>query len=156
VAQEASLDAFVILEPVREGGKVVDFRWTYANPMAESMRPAGVSTLVGRRVREAFNDETGHAMADRLKALFESGGPDDIDVHRVINGRDRWIRSSGVKLGHDLAVTFRDVTESVEARRDLEARVARTHGRARSQHRRERPRPRRPWLRRSGWRRWDA
>jgi signal transduction histidine kinase len=124
VAQEASLDAFVLLEPVREGGKVVDFRWTYANPTAEAMRPAGASTLVGRRVREAFNDQTGHAMADRLKALFESGGPDDIDVHRVINGRDRWIRSSGVKLGHDLAVTFRDVTESVEARRDLEARVA--------------------------------
>jgi signal transduction histidine kinase len=124
VAQEASLDAFVLLEPVREGGKVVDFRWTYANPAAEAMRPAGASTLVGRRVREAFNDRTGHAMADRLKALFESGGPDDIDVHRVINGQDRWIRSSGVKLGHDLAVTFRDVTESVEARRDLEARVA--------------------------------
>jgi signal transduction histidine kinase len=123
VAQEASLDAFVLLEPVREGGKVVDFRWTYANPAAEAMRPAGASTLVGRRVREAFNDQTGHAMADRLKGLFESGGPDDIDVHRVINGQDRWIRSSGVKLGHDLAVTFRDVTESVEARRDLEARV---------------------------------
>jgi len=123
VAQEASLDAFVILEPVREGGKIVDFRWTYANPAAEAMRPAGASTLVGRRVREAFNDQTGHAMADRLKALFESGGPDDIDVHRVINGQDRWIRSSGVKLGHDLAVTFRDITESVEARRDLEARV---------------------------------
>jgi signal transduction histidine kinase len=123
VAQEASLDAFVLLEPVREGGKVVDFRWTYANPAAEAMRPAGASTLVGRRVREAFNDQTGHAMADRLKALFESGGPDDIDVHRVINGQDRWIRSSGVKLGHDLAVTFRDITESVEARRDLEARV---------------------------------
>ena len=123
VAQEASLDAFVILEPVREGGKVVDFRWTYANPAAETMRPAGASTLVGRRVREAFNDETGHAMADRLKALLETGGPDDIDVHRVINGQNRWIRSSGVKLGHDLAVTFRDITESVEARRDLEARV---------------------------------
>jgi signal transduction histidine kinase len=123
-AQEASLDAFVILEPVREGGKIVDFRWTYANPAAETMRPAGASTLVGRRVREAFNDKTGQDMAARLAALFENGGPDDIEVHRVLNGEDRWIRSSGVRLGHDLAVTFRDITDAVAAHRVLEARVA--------------------------------
>jgi signal transduction histidine kinase len=123
-AQEASLDAFVILEPVREGGKIVDFRWTYANPAAETMRPAGASTLVGRRVREAFNDKTGQDMAARLTTLFENGGPDDIEVHRVLNGEDRWIRSSGVRLGHDLAVTFRDITDAVAAHRVLEARVA--------------------------------
>ncbi len=118
-AQEVSLDAFVILEPVREGGKIIDFRWTYANPAAEAMRPVGASTLVGRRVREAFGDQTGSAMAERLIRLFETDGPDDIDVHRVINGEARCIRSSGVKLGRDLAVTFRDVTRERRQAEDL-------------------------------------
>ncbi len=114
-AQEVSLDAFVILEPVREGGRVVDFRWTYANPMADSMGPKGISTLLGRRALEVFSDETGRDMVDRFKRLLESGSPDDIDVRRLIDGEERWIRSSGVRLGQDLAVTFRDVTQERRA-----------------------------------------
>lgn len=114
-AQEVSLDAFVILEPVREAGRVIDFRWTYANPMAETMRPKGTSTLLGRRALDVFSDETGRDMVDRLARLLESGGPDDIDVRRVIDGEERWIRSSGVRLGDDLAVTFRDVTQERRA-----------------------------------------
>jgi len=114
-AQEGALDAFVILEPVREHGRVVDFRWTYANPMAERMAPKGVSTLLGRRVLDVFPDETGREMADRMLRLLDSGGPDDMDVRRTIDGEERWIRSSGVRLGQDLAVTFRDVTQERRA-----------------------------------------
>jgi len=113
--QEVSLDAFVILAPVREAGRVVDFRWTYANPMADTMRPKGTSTLRGRRVLDVFPDETGKEMVDRLGRLMETGGPDDIDVRRTINGQERWIRSNGVRLGEDLAVTFRDVTQERRA-----------------------------------------
>ena len=114
-AQEGSLDAFVILEPVRQSGRVVDFRWTYANPMAETMGPKGVSTLLGRRVLDVFRDETGREMVERLLRLLETGGPDDIDVRRMIDGEERWIRSSGVRLVDDLAVTFRDVTQERRA-----------------------------------------
>nr|WP_255500964.1 PAS domain-containing protein [Caulobacter sp. RHG1] len=114
-AQEVSLDAFVILEPMRQGGQVVDFRWTYANPMADSMRPAGVPTLLGRRVLEVFPDATGQDMVERFRRLLEAGGPDDIDVRRIIDGEERWVRSSGVRLGGDIAVTFRDVTQERQA-----------------------------------------
>ena len=114
-AQEASLDAFVILEPVREAGQVIDFRWTYANPQADSMRPAGTSTLLGRRILDVFPDETGREMVGRMNRLLASGGPDDIDVRRVIDGEERWVRSSGVRLGRDVAVTFRDVTRERRA-----------------------------------------
>jgi PAS domain-containing protein len=114
-AQEVSLDAFVILEPVRESGRVVDFRWTYVNPMADSMRPTGVSTLLGRRVLDVFRDATGSDMVARMSRLLETGGPDDIDVRRTIDGEERVVRSSGVRLGNDLAVTFRDVTHERRA-----------------------------------------
>ena len=114
-AQEVSLDAFVILEPVREKGKIVDFRWTYVNPMADTMRPEGISTLLGRRMLDVFPDETGADMLQRMERLLETGGPDDVDVRRVIDGEERLIRSSGVRLGGDLAVTFRDVTQERRA-----------------------------------------
>jgi PAS domain S-box-containing protein len=110
IAQEAALDAFVILEAVRQDGEVVDMRWTYANPAAEALRPDGVSTLIGRRVLEAFPDGTGVAMYRRLVDLLASGRPDDIEVRRVINGQTHWMRSSGVRLGDGVAVTFRDIT----------------------------------------------
>lgn len=113
--QELSLDAFVILAPVREGDRVVDFRWTYVNPKADTMRPAGVPTLVDHRVLEVFPDETGREMVDRLKRLLATGGPDDIDVRRIIDGAEHWIRSSGVRVGGDVAVTFRDVTQERRA-----------------------------------------
>ncbi len=114
-AQEVSLDAFVIVEPVRADGRVIDFRWTYANPVADAMRPAGTSTLLGRRMLETFPDETGREMVERMIRLLDSGGPDDVDVRRVIDGEERLVRSSGVRLGKDLAVTFRDVTQERRA-----------------------------------------
>ena len=114
-ASEASLDAFVILEPVRAHGLVVDFRWTYANPAAEALSPAGVSTMIGRRVTEVFPNDTGVQMRDRLARLLEDGGPDDMELRRVIDGVEHWVRSSGVRLGEGVAVTFRDVTRERQA-----------------------------------------
>ncbi|PIB94310.1 hybrid sensor histidine kinase/response regulator [Caulobacter sp. FWC2] len=75
----------------------------------------GASTLLGRRVLDVFPDETGRDMVDCLRRLLGAGGPDDIDVRRMIDGEERWIRSSGVRLGEDLAVTFRDVTQERRA-----------------------------------------
>ncbi|PLR27687.1 hybrid sensor histidine kinase/response regulator [Caulobacter zeae] len=119
IAQDASLDAFVILEPVRRGGQVADFRWTYANPAAQALRPRGVSTLIGRRVRDVFRDETGQQMIERLTRLLDEGGPDDLEVRRVIDGEEHWVRSSGVRITEGLAVTFRDVTRERRAQAAL-------------------------------------
>ena len=109
-AQEASRDAFVILEPIRKAGAIIDFRWTYANPAAEALRPSTVSSLIGHRVSEAFPNDTGTQMIDRLRLLHEASDADDLEVHRVINGVEHWMRSSGVRLNDGVAVTFRDVT----------------------------------------------
>jgi PAS domain S-box-containing protein len=110
IAQEGALDAFVILEPVREGGDIVDWRWTYANPAAEVLRPRGISTLVGRRVMDVFPNAVGADMVERLKTAMVAERPDDIEVYRPIDGKDRWMRSSAVRLGDGVAVTFRDIT----------------------------------------------
>ena len=110
IFQEQALDGFVIMEPVREAGRVTDFVWTYANPAADHMAAAG-QVLAGRRVTEVFTGDTAVDMIDRLRRALEAGVPDEIDVRRVIDGQERWMRSSAMKLGDGLAVSFHDVTD---------------------------------------------
>lgn len=125
IAQESARDSFVILDPVRQDGEMIDFVWIYANPAAERMAPAGVQSLVGRRVFEVFPDETGRDMFDRLRATLDRSGPDDADVRRVIDGEERWIRSSTMPVGEGVAAVFRDITEQRAADLALRAGEAR-------------------------------
>jgi PAS domain-containing protein len=110
VFQEQALDGFVIMEPVVEAGQIADFRWTYANPAAERMAPKG-QVLAGRRVSEVFVGETAAAMIERLRLALGATAPDEIEVRRVIDGVERWMRSSAMKLGDGLAVSFHDITD---------------------------------------------
>ena len=119
-AQEGGLDAFVILEPVRaDGGRIIDFRWTYANPAADRTAPAAVDGLTGRRVREVFPDEIGDDMVARLTAALGHDSSDEIEVRRVIDGVEHWMRSSAVRLKTGVAVTYRDITVQRAAERAL-------------------------------------
>lgn len=126
IFQEQAREGFVIVEPVRDQGRIVDFRCSYANPAAEKMSRAGARGLKGRRIREVLPDDNGRLMFDRLEALYHAGGSDDVEVRRVIGGKPLFIRSSGVRLPDGLAVSFRDVTgqrQSEQALRTGEARV---------------------------------
>jgi len=126
-AQEAALDSFVIVEPVHEKGQVVDFRWVYANPAADQAAPAAADgRLTGKRVSEVFPPNGAESMITRMRAVFEHGGPDDIEVKRVIDGRTHWMRSSGVRLHDGVAISFRDITTeraAAQSLRDAEAEL---------------------------------
>jgi len=135
IFQDHALDAFIIAEPVLHEGDIVDFVWTYANPAAERTAPSHSGGLTGRRVLEVFPDATGMEMVARLKAGYEAAGPDEIEVRRVVDGVERWMRSSAVRLGDGVAVTYRDITEqrnATLAAREAEA-LAR-HSRDQFQH----------------------
>ena len=111
-AQEASHEAFVILSPIRDRGHIVDFRWVYANPAADAFKPPSTPGLVGLTVRTGYPGEPNTAMFERLLTLHAEGGPDNLQVSRTFNGAEHWMRSSGVRLGDDLAVTFSDITQA--------------------------------------------
>ncbi len=128
IFQEHSRDAFVILEAVVRDGTIVDFAWVYANAAAERLAPDEVVGLVGRRVSDAFPGATGAETIARLAAVMASGEPDDIEVRRVIGGREHYLRSSAVKLEGGVAVSFRDVT----AQREAEAAAVRGRDQFRS------------------------
>ncbi|WP_340644375.1 PAS domain S-box protein [Phenylobacterium sp.] len=126
--QEQALDGFVIMEPVREAGRVVDFKWAYANPAADRMAPGGQG-LTGRRVTEVFVGETAADMVERLRLALNATAPDEMEVRRVIDGAERWMRSSAMKLGDGLAVNFHDITDqrlAAQAVREAEAQARRS------------------------------
>ncbi|WP_300577893.1 PAS domain S-box protein [Phenylobacterium sp.] len=126
IAQQGAKDSFVIFDPVRQGDAIIDFTWVYANPAADRMAPAGIESLAGRRVLEVFPDETGQAMVQRLSKALGQDEADDLEVSRIIDGEERWVRSSAVRAGDGVAVIFRDITEqraTNQALRQGEARV---------------------------------
>jgi signal transduction histidine kinase/CheY-like chemotaxis protein len=123
LAHEASLDGFVMLEPVRSGGRVIDFRWVHANAAAEAMAPLNGRPLVGRRLTEVFPEVGERGLVQRYIDILRTGQPDKIEFSIKIDGADHWMASNGVRIEDAVAVTFRDVTSAIEARKTLEARV---------------------------------
>lgn len=110
IFQRQALDGFMVLEPCLSSGVIDDFRWTYANPAAERLAPAATPNVVGRRLLDVFPDQTGRDMLARFVAIFRDGGPDDLEVRRIIDGREVFLRSSAMRTAGGLTVTFRDVT----------------------------------------------
>ena len=125
IAQEGALDGFVILDPIREDGQIVDYACTYANPAADRLAPGGPQSLIGLRIRDVLPGALGEAMMARLRDLPATGA-DDVEVRQILGDGERWIRSSAVRLGDSAAVTYRDVSDQRTANATLrksEARV---------------------------------
>ena len=125
IFQEQSLDGFVIVEPVYDGAAIVDFIWIYSNNAADRMTPAGVRTLKGSRILEVFPGENGEEIVKRLVGAFETGGPDEVEARRLLDGEERYVRSSAMRVTGGLAVTFTDVTAQRQSENALRAGEAR-------------------------------
>ncbi|QUD86875.1 ATP-binding protein [Phenylobacterium montanum] len=123
LAHEASLDGFVMLEPMRRAGRIVDFRWVHANAAAEGMAPAASRPLVGRTLSEVYPEDAAGGLFQRYVDILRTGKPDKLDFKIMVDGAEHWMSSSGVRIEDSVALTFRDVTAAMEARRSLEARV---------------------------------
>ena len=123
LAHEASLDGFIMLEPVRRDGRIVDFRWGHANAAAEAMAPASARPLVGSLMTDVFPETGENDLLQRYVDILKSGKPDKFEFKLTIDGAEHWMSSSGVRIEDAVALTFRDVTAAIEARKSLEARV---------------------------------
>jgi diguanylate cyclase (GGDEF)-like protein/PAS domain S-box-containing protein len=113
VAAESSLDAFYIMESVRDEAKnIVDFRLAYVNAIAEKRLLKPRKELVGTKLGELLPYTARIGLIDRYKQVVLTGEP-LAEEHQV--ERDDvppyWIITQVVKLGDGIAVTNRDVTE---------------------------------------------
>jgi len=112
VSQELSLDAFTLLESVRDDeGEVVDFRWTFANPAAGSILKHPPEDLIGQRLLDVLpGNATNSELFRRYVRVVQTGEPHDIEIPYQSEGIDGWFRNMCVRLGDGVAVSFSDIT----------------------------------------------
>jgi diguanylate cyclase (GGDEF)-like protein/PAS domain S-box-containing protein len=113
VATESSLDAFYIMDSVRnEAKQIVDFRLSYVNANGEQRFGKSREELLGRNLSEVLPYLVTANLLDRFKEVVLTGVP-FMDEHQVKREglESYWIVMQVVKLGDGVAVTNRDVTE---------------------------------------------
>lgn len=121
VSQDLSLDAFIILDAVRDSnGKVVDFLCKYGNPKAAEIFEQPVDQLINRCLVDGIHRGW---ISDRLFPLYqeviESGMPHDLEVSSQNNDGTRWFRSMAVKLGDGVAASLNDITDRKNIEEEL-------------------------------------
>lgn len=127
VAQELSLDAFTILESVRdETGKIVDFKWSYVNPTAARVLQKPIERLLGEQLLEVLpGNKANSELFDRYVQVVETGKPHDIELRYESEGIVGWFRNMAVKLDDGVAISFSDVSDRKRAEIEREELLAR-------------------------------
>ena len=126
VAQELSPDGFTILQPVREGGKIVDFIWVYENTAIARLNGTDPEKVIGHRLSELLPNHVGTPFHEVYKQVAETGEPRVLEapyqggtVENLI-----WFRVAVVPLGNDIAILAQDITAHKQAEEKI--RVALT------------------------------
>jgi diguanylate cyclase (GGDEF)-like protein/PAS domain S-box-containing protein len=121
VAAESSLDAFYILDSVRDESRdIVDFRFSYVNANGEKRLGKTRRELLGKNLTDVLPLNASSEMLERYKQVVLTGNPyiDELEI-RQANAEPYWIVSQVVKLGDGIALTNRDVTEERARLREI-------------------------------------
>ncbi len=128
---DSLLDPHVLLRPVRgPEGAITDFVFADANAAACRYNRTDRRDLLGRRLLELLPAHRGTGLFDHYRRAVESGKPLALDDFCFANGSPgvpRFFDIRGVKVGDELSLTWRDVTDRHDATSRLQDR-ARTDG----------------------------
>lgn len=117
LAHELSLDGFTVLDAVRDAnGTIVDFRWSYVNPIAGKLMKHAPEHLVGQRLLDVLpGNRDASELFERYVRVVETGEAHDCEILYRSEGIDGWFRNMAVRVGDGIAVSFCDITERVNA-----------------------------------------
>ncbi len=113
-AVDTSLDAFVILDTVRDdSGKIADFRCSYGNANANAL-VEGEGDLQGRLLSTVIPDSLDGPFKRSLCQVVETGASARGEVEVLENTRVKasWIRYQIVRLGDGAAIAFSNISEA--------------------------------------------
>jgi diguanylate cyclase (GGDEF)-like protein/PAS domain S-box-containing protein len=112
VAAESSLDAFYIMDSVRDDANdITDFRFSYVNANGEQRLGQLRAELIGKRLCEVLPYLKATDIPDRFKRVVLTGAPFTLEHQVAREGLDPyWVVMQVVKLADGVAVTNRDVT----------------------------------------------
>src|SRR5215469_5659166 len=126
---DESPEPVFVFAPVREDGRVVDFRYLYANPVAARMVGASPAVRFAAGLRAGAPDVERSGLLASYCRTMETGEPTDRRIQYDSGQRKTWFRISACRAGSLLLVHFRDVTQETETRaalRETEAERDRT------------------------------
>jgi PAS domain S-box-containing protein len=109
-----------VFAPVRDGGRVVDFRYVYANPPALRAVSARLEDKVGKSLIASAPDAERSGMLASYVRTMETGEPTELRIHYDDGRISGWFRIQANRAGDALLVHFRDVSQ--EARTDAALR----------------------------------
>jgi PAS domain S-box-containing protein len=126
-AQEASLDSFIIYEPVKDAeGQITDFKVVYANRMTAECCCTTPEKMQGRPISEIIpGSKLSGGLIDRHRKISLSGKPEEYVLDYDADGIKGYFRNLVVPFGPYVATTFRDITNIIQAERDLRESEAR-------------------------------
>jgi len=113
-AAETSLDAFSILDAMRDGsGKITDFRFTYANANASLLLESRES-LKGSLLSKLMSSSPDRGFMDTLCQVVNTGvsARAEIEVVEYPWFRASWVCYQMVRLGDGAAITFSNISEA--------------------------------------------
>jgi diguanylate cyclase (GGDEF)-like protein/PAS domain S-box-containing protein len=116
-ASEASLAAFMIVDPVRDTtGAICDLRIQYLNENAGRMIGMPRVQLIGKYLCEVKPSVRSSGRFDRYCQVIETGVPMDEEYPAPETSllRATWLRFQAVRLHHGLAITCIDITSIKE------------------------------------------
>lgn len=114
--QETSVDGFMLLESVRDNdGRIVDFRWTYANQAAARIVGRDREWFIGRLLLQEMPGNRDSGLFDTYARIVETGEPWTDEVAYGNEGLDLYLRISAAKVEDGIAVSFADLSERRQA-----------------------------------------
>lgn len=111
-AAEGSLDAFFILESVRDAHKEIrDFRFLFLNAPAVEMLELTDASAVGHTLSEALPAYRSNGCYEKYLRVLATSLPITEETTGANQAGTVWRRQQIVKLGDGVAVTLQDITE---------------------------------------------
>ena len=124
---DALLDPHLLLDPVRDAaGAIVDFSVLRANPAAAAYNHMAPETFVGAKIRQFWPELDANGLLDRYREVLSSGQPlvlDSFPFQHSQQGGLRHLDIRAVKVGEELSITWRDVSERIALEQALQNRA---------------------------------
>lgn len=126
---DSLLDPHLLIGPVRdEAGAIVDLRILRGNPAAAAYNRMSMEEFMGATMRQFWPGHFNNGLFDRFVQVLTTGEPLVLDnfcykQHERLHST-RYLDMRVVKVGEELSVTWRDVTERIALEQALKQRAA--------------------------------
>lgn len=110
--QDLTPDGFMLFQPVRDnGGRIIDFEWSFVNAAAAGIVGRQQDDLVGKRLLVEMPGNKDEGLFDAYVSVIETGQVWQNEFHYDHGGITAWFRTTAARSGDGLAVSFADISE---------------------------------------------